>query len=144
MHDPLPSIDVDHLVVHDAAADWNQSREQLLEDTVNSLSLSEPVLHGIAEHPGLALDYPQHGRDHCTRAEGGVRFELDLRFVFTRELTLTGAYLGTRADLDAAVRLIAQGRLAPVVDHIYPLAEFQEAHRRMADRDLFGKFILTA
>ena len=83
------------------------------------------------------------GRLVTCGATAGPRVELDLRFVFSRELTLSGAYLGTRSDLDAVVRLISQGRLTPVVDRVYPLAEFQEAHRRMADRDLFGKLVLT-
>ena len=83
------------------------------------------------------------GRLVTCGATAGPRVEIDLRFVFTRELTLSGAYLGTRSDLDAVVRLISQGRLTPVVDRVYPLADFQEAHRRMADRDLFGKLVLT-
>ena len=68
------------------------------------------------------------GRLVTCGATAGPRVELDLRFVFSRELTLSGAYLGTRSDLDAVVRLISRGRLTPVVDRVYPLADFQEAH----------------
>ena len=53
------------------------------------------------------------GRLVTCGATAGPRVELDLRFVFTRELTLSGAYLGTRSDLDAVVRLVSQGQADP-------------------------------
>jgi NADPH:quinone reductase-like Zn-dependent oxidoreductase len=83
------------------------------------------------------------GRLVTCGATAGPRVEVDLRFLFTRELTVTGAYLGTRADLDAVVRLAAQGRLRPVIDRVFPLANVQEAHRRVSERDLFGKLVLA-
>ena len=39
--------------------------------------------------------------------------------------------------------LIEAGRVKPVVDHIYPLAEAQEAHKRMASSTHIGKILLT-
>lgn len=83
------------------------------------------------------------GRLVTCGATAGPVVEIDLRFVFTRELTLTGAYLGTRADLDKVVQLVAAGRLQPAIDHVYPLADFAEAHRRMSGRDLIGKLVLA-
>ena len=38
---------------------------------------------------------------------------------------------------------MAEGRLAPVIDTVYPLAEIQRAARRTADRDIFGKMVLV-
>jgi NADPH:quinone reductase-like Zn-dependent oxidoreductase len=83
------------------------------------------------------------GRLVTCGATAGPIVEIDLRFFFTRELTLSGAYLGTRADMDAVVKLVGEGKLRPVVDRVYPLSEFAEAHRRMAERDLFGKLVLA-
>ncbi|GAC1336487.1 MAG: zinc-binding dehydrogenase [Isosphaeraceae bacterium] len=83
------------------------------------------------------------GRLVTCGATAGPLVTIDLRFFFTRELSLTGAYLGTRADLDAVVRQVSLGRLQPVVDRVYPLADVQSAHRRVTNRDLFGKLVLS-
>lgn len=82
------------------------------------------------------------GRLITCGATAGPVIQLDLRFLFTREQSIGGAYLGTRADLDAVIKEVALGRLRPTVDHVYRLDEVHEAHRRVADRDLFGKLIL--
>ncbi len=83
------------------------------------------------------------GRLVTCGATAGPVVSIDLRYVFTRELSVSGAYLGTREDLDQVVRLVAEGKLAPVVDHVFPLADAADAHRRMAERKLFGKLVLT-
>src|SRR5262249_51832920 len=83
------------------------------------------------------------GRLVTCGATAGPVVEIDLRFFFTRELTLSGAYLRTPADLDAVGKLVGEGRLRAGVDRVYPLSEFAEAHRRMAERDLFGKLVLA-
>jgi NADPH:quinone reductase-like Zn-dependent oxidoreductase len=83
------------------------------------------------------------GRLVTCGATAGPIIQLDLRFFFTRELSIGGAYLGTRADLDAVLQQVALGRLRPTIDRVYPLGDVHEAHRRVADRDLFGKLILA-
>lgn len=83
------------------------------------------------------------GRLITCGATAGPLVTIDLRFFFARELSLGGAYLGTREDLDAVVRQVALGRLRPVIDRVYPLSEAQAAHRRIAGRDLFGKLVLA-
>ena len=83
------------------------------------------------------------GRLVTCGATAGPLVTIDLRFLFTRELSLAGADLGTRADIDAVVRQISWGRLHPVIDHVYPLADAQAAHRRVTNRDLFGKLVLS-
>jgi NADPH2:quinone reductase len=39
--------------------------------------------------------------------------------------------------------LIEAGKIKPVVDHVYPLAEAQDAHKRMASSTHIGKILLT-
>jgi NADPH:quinone reductase-like Zn-dependent oxidoreductase len=38
---------------------------------------------------------------------------------------------------------VFDGTIDPVVQASYPLAEFEEAFRKMADRELYGKVVLT-
>jgi NADPH:quinone reductase len=44
---------------------------------------------------------------------------------------------------EQALPMFADGRLKPIVDHVYPLADAAAAHRRIIDRDQFGKLVLT-
>lgn len=82
------------------------------------------------------------GRLVTCGATSGHKGHVDLRVLFVRQLSLLGSYMGTRAELEAAVGALGAGRLAPVVDSVLPLAEAAEAHRRLEAREQFGKVVL--
>ena len=82
------------------------------------------------------------GRLVTCGATTGHRGQIDLRALFVRQLSLLGSYMGTRAETDATVAALADGRLRPVVDVVLPLAAAAEAHRRLEARDHFGKVVL--
>ncbi|MCS6896529.1 MAG: zinc-binding dehydrogenase [Nitrospira sp.] len=69
--------------------------------------------------------------------------KLDLRYVFSRQLTIKGSYMGTRAELVKAAELMGQKRLTPVIDRIYPLEEARAAQELMLSRKFFGKIVLV-
>lgn len=79
--------------------------------------------------------------------------EVDFLPVMLKRLTLTGSTLRPRSVAEKAViaeeleakvwPLIAQGRIRPVIDTEFPLAEAAEAHRRMEGSKHIGKIILT-
>jgi len=77
----------------------------------------------------------------CGATTGHVA-NIDLRFLFSRQLRLLGSYMGRRADLDAIVPLIAQGRLRAVVDRVFPLAYAAAAHAYLGEGKQFGKVVL--
>ena len=85
--------------------------------------------------------------------QAGNRAEIELFTVMRKRLSLTGSTLRARSvaekqQIRDALRqqawpLFADGRLRPVTDSRFPLAEAAEAHRRMeADRHI-GKILLT-
>ncbi len=67
---------------------------------------------------------------------------MNVAYVFHKELRLLGANSTTKGELDVQMPLIARGKLEPVVDRVFPLAEAAEAHRHMAGRNHFGKVVL--
>jgi NADPH:quinone reductase-like Zn-dependent oxidoreductase len=69
--------------------------------------------------------------------------KLNLRYVFSRQLTIKGSYMGTRAELVKAAELMGQGRLISVIDRTYPLQEARAAQELMLRRQFFGKIVLT-
>lgn len=75
-------------------------------------------------------------------ATTGPKADLDLRYLFSRELSILGAKMGTRAELMTITRLIGMGKLRPVIDSTFPLAEARAAQKKMHARNLFGKVLL--
>ena len=73
-----------------------------------------------------------------TGAKGG----LDLTALFAKQLTLLGSYMGTKGELLHAARFFFAGRLAPVVDRTYPLADAAAAQLRLEQSEQFGKIVL--
>lgn len=78
----------------------------------------------------------------CGATTGG-EVKLNLRYVFARQLTIKGSYMGTRAELVKAAELMGQGRLIPVIDCTFPLQEARAAQELMLSRKFFGKIVLT-
>lgn len=74
----------------------------------------------------------------------GPTFELDLRFVFSRQYQILGSKMGTQAEMRRVARLVAEGRLKPVVDKTFPLADAAKAHEYLAAKKQFGKVVLVA
>jgi len=80
------------------------------------------------------------------------RIEVDWITLMTRRLTFTGSTLRPRSREDKAAMaraleaevwpLLSQGRLLPVIDSTYPLANAGEAHRRMETSQHIGKILL--
>jgi len=82
------------------------------------------------------------GRLVTCGATTGPKVEMDLRFAFSRQLTIMGSMMGTREDFRRVLELVSRGLLKPVVADVFPLEQARQAQRRMEDRQLFGKLVL--
>lgn len=74
---------------------------------------------------------------------GGPVVEIDNRYMFARHLSLIGSTMGTRADFAAVMGLVFAGKLKPVVDRTYPLAEARFAQERLEAGEQLGKITLA-
>lgn len=82
----------------------------------------------------------------------GPKAEINFAPVMTRRLTITGSTLRPQSDLAKASiaddlrgqvwPMIAAGKLAPVMDQEFPLAQAADAHRRMEAGEHIGKIVL--
>lgn len=75
-------------------------------------------------------------------ATTGPEAKIDLRFLFSRQLSLLGSYMGTMGELRQALSHIFAGRLKPVVDRVFPLQEVRNAHDYLEKSQMFGKVVL--
>ena len=102
----------------------------------------------VIEHVGQAvwkdsLKCLAHGGRLVTcGATTGPKVEIDLRFFFIREIEVIGAFMGTRGELDLALKLLDRKLLRPVVDRTFSLAQLREAHQYLEDRKQVGKVVI--
>ena len=82
----------------------------------------------------------------------GPKAELNMVQLMTRRLTMTGSTLRPQSDLakariaqdlrEAVWPLLSAGRIGPVMDSEFPLAQAAEAHARMESSGHIGKIVL--
>lgn len=124
----------------------NHSRQDILEEC-RTLTRKRGV--DIAfEHVGEATfekavqALAAGGRLVTCGATTGYSAKLDLRYLFARQLSILGSYMGGMGEVLTVVKLWEEGRLTPVVDSVYPLEEAADAQRRLEHRAHFGKVVL--
>jgi len=82
------------------------------------------------------------GRLVTCGATTGYKAGIDLRFLFSRQYTIMGSYMGTKAELLRAAQFFFAGQLRPVVDRTFPLAEAAAAQAYLERGEQFGKVVL--
>ena len=103
----------------------------------------------VVEHVGTATwdrslkSLVRGGRLVTCGATTGHDARIDLRVLFTRQISLLGSYMGRKAELLRAAQCFFAGDFGPVIDTTFPLAEAAEAHRRLESREQFGKLVLV-
>jgi NADPH:quinone reductase-like Zn-dependent oxidoreductase len=75
-------------------------------------------------------------------ATTGPKVDLDLRFLFSKQFSFLGSYMGTMGDLHDMLKHVFSGRIKGVVDSTFPLSEARAAHERMEKSQMFGKIVL--
>lgn len=102
----------------------------------------------VIEHVGPAVwndcvqSLTKGGRLVTCGATTGGEVTLDLRYAYSRQLTFRGSYMGTRAELVRAARLMGQSKLRAVIDRTFPLQEARAAQDYLLSRRFFGKILL--
>jgi len=72
----------------------------------------------------------------------GWEARTDLRYIFARQLTILGSYMGRKAELLELLPWVESGRLRPVVHAVLPLEEATRAHEILEAGEQFGKVVL--
>ncbi|MEJ2100629.1 MAG: zinc-binding dehydrogenase [Desulfobacterales bacterium] len=72
----------------------------------------------------------------------GPQTEIDIRFIFGKQISLIGSTLGTHQDFKDVVALLWNGKLKPVIDRQMPLSEGQKAYEMMEKGQQMGKIVL--
>lgn len=103
----------------------------------------------VVEHVGAATwsksieSLAPAGRLVTCGATTGFDARVDLRYLFSKQYSLLGSFMGTMGELHQVLKFVFRGQLKPVVDRVYPLSEIREAHERLERKEHFGKVVVT-
>jgi len=131
-------LGADHTINH---------KSQKIRDAVRQITNKRGV-DVVFEHVGTATwddslaSLAPAGRLVTCGVTTGFDAKIDLRFLFSRQLSLLGSYMGTKSELHTVMKLVAAGRLKPIVDRVFPLAEAAAAHTYLEASQQFGKVVL--
>jgi NADPH:quinone reductase-like Zn-dependent oxidoreductase len=73
----------------------------------------------------------------------GPQVEIDIRYIFGKQISLIGSTMGSHQDFQDVVKLLWEGKLKPVIDRVMPLRDGVEAYRIMEKGEQFGKIVLV-
>jgi NADPH:quinone reductase-like Zn-dependent oxidoreductase len=102
----------------------------------------------VVEHVGEATweqsvgSLARNGRLVTTGATTGPHGSINIDRLFGAQLSILGSWGGKRAELRAVLKVVAEGRIQPVIHEVFPLQEAAKAQRVMEDRAQFGKLLL--
>jgi NADPH:quinone reductase-like Zn-dependent oxidoreductase len=103
----------------------------------------------VIEHVGAATwqksieSLAATGRLVTCGATTGYDAKVDLRFLFSRQLSLLGSFMGSMGELHQVLRFVFRKQLRPVIDRVYPLREIRAAHERLENKEQFGKVVVV-
>lgn len=73
----------------------------------------------------------------------GPQMEIDIRFIFAKQISILGSTMGTHQDFQDVMGLMWAGKLKPVVDRVMPLSQGRAAFEVLEQGRQFGKIVLT-
>src|SRR5271154_5945586 len=122
--------------------------QQKISEEVRKITNKEGV-DIVVEHVGQATwdesmkSLKAGGTIVTCGATTGFDAKFDLRFLFSRQLSFLGSYMGTMGDLHDVLGHVFAGRLKPVVDRTFPLENNLAAHEYMEASQMFGKIVIN-
>ena len=135
--DKARAIGADHVINY---------REDRFEGVVRRLTAKRGV-DVVFEHTGAdtwsgsLLSLKRGGRLVTCGATSGPTGSINLMQLFQQQYRIIGSFGAPLSALARALNRIGGG-VRPVIDTVYPLAEFRDGLARLESRDVFGKLIV--
>jgi len=133
---------------HELGADYGINHyKQTISEEVRKITARAGV-DIVFEHVGSATwlesmkSMKPGGKLVTCGATTGSEAKFDIRFLFARQLSFLGSYMGTMGELHDVLRHVFSGKLKPVVDRSFPLKEARAAHEYLESSSQFGKVVL--
>lgn len=82
------------------------------------------------------------GRIVTCGVTSGAVMELNMAPLFFKTLSVLGSTMGGLGEQKQVADLVFSGALQPIIDSRFDLEQVADAHRRMGEREVFGKILL--
>ncbi len=113
---------------------WNLSGRRGMDVVVDNV--------GEATWAASLRSLAKGGRLLCVGGSSGYNAVTPVNLIFGRHLSIIGSTMGTQAEFETVMGQVFTGHLKPVVDEVFPLADYPAALARMLAGDAFGKILL--
>lgn len=135
-------LGVDH-VIDRTTATTPDIAEQVRKITDGGIGV-----HIVIDHVGAATwatsiaALRPGGRMAVCGMTSGNEATVPVRMFYTKQITMTGALLGTKSQLLELINFVIRKKIQPVIDSIFPLEGAPEAQRKMEEGRQAGKILL--
>jgi NADPH:quinone reductase-like Zn-dependent oxidoreductase len=134
----LRALGADEVILYTAHADWDRKVREatggrgvdLAIDVGGSSTLAKTVRTLALQGHAALIGFMAHGEPIPPT-------------ILAEPFTLHRVGVGSRTDFEEMNRTIAQHRLRPVVDRVFPFAEAEAAYRWLAEARHFGKVVIA-
>ena len=132
-------LGADHVIDH-----YQQDISAEVKKITGKRGVDVVVEHvGTATWPKSTESLAPSGRLVTCGATTGFDARIDLRFLFYKQWSLLGSFMGTMGELHQVLKFVFRGQIKPVVDRTFPLEQIADAHRHLENKEQFGKVVLT-
>ena len=132
-------LGADHVIDH-----YQQDISAEVKKITGKRGVDVVVEHvGTATWPKSTESLAPSGRLVTCGATTGFDARIDLRFLFYKQWSLLGSFMGTMGELHQVLKFVFRGQIKPVVDRTFPLNQIADAHRHLENKEQFGKVVLT-
>jgi len=132
------ALGADHVIDH-----YRQDISAEVRKITSKRGVDVVVEHvGAATWPKSLESLAPAGRLVTCGATTGYDARIDLRYLFSKQWSVLGSFMGTMGELHQVLKFVFRKQLKPVIDRVYPLAEIRAAHDRLERKEQFGKVIV--
>ena len=69
--------------------------------------------------------------------------ETDIRYIFSKQLSILGSTMGSHSDFAELLKLLNSGAINPVIDCEIPLSDGARGHQILEEGTMFGKVVIV-
>ncbi len=102
----------------------------------------------VFEHVGAATFYTSvfvckaFGTVVICGATSGFALDFDVRYLWMRQKSIVGSHFANAYECERANRLIAEGKIEPVLSRVFPWSECPAPHQIMKENQHVGKMVV--
>ncbi len=119
--------------------------------------ITKEIAQKKGKSPGIDLTFDHIGQTHFNKqltllnyggtlvscgATTGYDAKIDLRHVFFKGINVLGSTQGTKAEMEAGLYWMGQGKIKAEIDSIHSFEQAADAHTKMLKGDFFGKILM--